>query len=112
MKDLKKSTVSGQNKDAKSNLVTQLNLELGNKRNELTDARRDLKKLEKDIEKKREIVKDKGSLVHSKLLLPARPIKQVCGGRECRGREAHQISRWAFNGKILLHRGMPAVEIL
>jgi septal ring factor EnvC (AmiA/AmiB activator) len=54
-KDLKKSMVPGQNKDAKSNLVGQLNLDMGNKRNDLTDARRDLKKLEKDIVRKKEI---------------------------------------------------------
>ena len=52
LKDLKGSSVLTQEKYAKSSQTTQLSLDIGSKRNELTDARRDLKKLEKDLEKK------------------------------------------------------------
>lgn len=58
LKDLKSSPILAQNKDAKSSHTTQLSLDLGKKRNELTDARRDLKKLEKDFEKKNKDIPD------------------------------------------------------
>jgi hypothetical protein len=52
LKDLKSSPVLAQKQDAKSSHSTQLNLDLGKKRNDLTDARTDLKKLEKDFDRK------------------------------------------------------------
>ena len=58
LKDLKSSPVLAQEKYAKSSHATQLSLDIGSKRNELTDARRDLKKLEKDFEKKNKDIPD------------------------------------------------------